>query len=76
MTFSVGRIKSIMKYVRSVPLSPSCFSLLFPFPDDPAAFKDAPIAIQVTGRTLEEEAVIAMGEIVDAALKSNLKICN
>ncbi|KJA21303.1 hypothetical protein HYPSUDRAFT_165783 [Hypholoma sublateritium FD-334 SS-4] len=42
----------------------------------PADFKYAPIAIQVTGRTLEEEAVIAMGEIVDAALKNNLKTCN
>ncbi|KAK7059185.1 hypothetical protein VNI00_001812 [Paramarasmius palmivorus] len=37
---------------------------------DPATFKDAPIAIQVVGRTLEEEAVIAMAEIVDTALKT------
>ncbi|KAF8176805.1 general amidase [Pholiota molesta] len=35
----------------------------------PETFKDAPISIQVVGRTLEEEAVIAMSEIVDAALK-------
>jgi amidase len=37
--------------------------------DDPQSFKDAPICIQIIGRTLEEEAVIAMGEIVDSALK-------
>ncbi|KAH9474372.1 Acetamidase [Psilocybe cubensis] len=36
---------------------------------DPATFKDAPLCIQVVGRTLEEEGVIAMGEVVDAALK-------
>ncbi|KAJ4485909.1 general amidase [Lentinula aciculospora] len=35
----------------------------------PADFADAPISVQLVGRTLEEEAVIAMGEIVDAALK-------
>jgi amidase len=38
--------------------------------DNPEAFKNGPIAIQVVGRTLEEEAVIAMAEIVDAALKA------
>ena len=37
--------------------------------DDPETFKDAPICIQVVGKTLEEEAVIAIGEIVDSALK-------
>lgn len=36
---------------------------------DPATFKNAPISVQVVGRTLEEEAVIAMSEIVDAAVK-------
>ena len=40
--------------------------------DDPETFKDAPICIQVVGKTLEEEAVIAMGEIVDSALKSKV----
>lgn len=40
--------------------------------DDPATFKDAPLCIQLVGRTLEEEGVIAMGEIVDAALKTKL----
>ncbi|KAG6908272.1 hypothetical protein DXG01_005537 [Tephrocybe rancida] len=37
---------------------------------EPEAFKDAPIAFQVVGRTHEEEAVLAMGEIVDRALKA------
>ena len=40
--------------------------------DDPETFKDAPICIQVVGKTLEEEAVIAIGEIVDSALKSKV----
>jgi len=39
---------------------------------DPEIFKHAPICIQVIGKTLEEEAVIAMGEIVDSALKTKL----
>ncbi|GLB39787.1 putative general amidase [Lyophyllum shimeji] len=38
---------------------------------DPATFKGAPVAVQVVGRTHEDEAVIAMAEIVDAALKSH-----
>ncbi|KAF4612974.1 hypothetical protein D9613_010910 [Agrocybe pediades] len=38
---------------------------------DPETFKDAPITVQLIGRTLEEEAVIAMGEVVDAALKAS-----
>jgi Asp-tRNA(Asn)/Glu-tRNA(Gln) amidotransferase A subunit family amidase len=44
----------------------------FIYVDDPETFKDAPICIQVIGKTLEEEAVIAMGEIVDSALKTKL----
>ena len=40
--------------------------------DDPEIFKHAPICIQVIGKTMEEEAVIAMGEIVDSALKAML----
>jgi amidase len=31
---------------------------------------NAPISVQVVGRTLEEEAVIAMSEIVDNAVKT------
>lgn len=37
--------------------------------DDPQVFMNAPVGLQLVGRTLEEEAVIAMTEIVDAALK-------
>jgi len=40
---------------------------------EPAVFKDAPISIQVVGRTLEEEAVIRMGEIVNDALKAGIQ---
>ncbi|KAJ7631228.1 general amidase [Roridomyces roridus] len=37
---------------------------------DPKIHEHAPIAIQVVGRTMEEEAVIAMSEVVDRALKA------
>ncbi len=37
--------------------------------DDPEVFKGAPISLQLVGGTHEEEAVIAMTEIVDKALK-------
>ena len=37
--------------------------------DDPSTFANAPISVQVVGRTLEEEAVIGMSEIVDVAVK-------
>jgi Asp-tRNA(Asn)/Glu-tRNA(Gln) amidotransferase A subunit family amidase len=33
-------------------------------------FKNAPVCLQLVGRTLEEEAVIKMTEIVGAALES------
>lgn len=42
-------------------------------PDDPATFKGTPIALQLVGRTLEDEAVIGMTEIVDAAIKEHQK---
>ncbi|KAF9241340.1 general amidase [Melanogaster broomeanus] len=37
---------------------------------DPEVFKNTPVCLQLVGRTLEEEGVIAMTEIVDAALKT------
>jgi amidase len=40
--------------------------------DTPEAYMNAPVAIQVVGRTLEEEAVIGMSEIVDTALKTKV----
>jgi amidase len=40
---------------------------------DPSVFANAPISVQVVGRTLEEEAVIAMSEIVDIAVKALTK---
>jgi len=36
---------------------------------DPTTYENAPISIQVIGRTMEEEAVLAMGEVVDEALR-------
>jgi amidase len=35
-------------------------------------FQNAPVAIQLVGQTLEDEAVIGMGEIVDAAVRAHL----
>ncbi|KAF8314220.1 general amidase [Clavulina sp. PMI_390] len=35
---------------------------------DPHIFADAPVGLQLVGRTHEEEAVLAMAEVVDAAL--------
>lgn len=40
---------------------------------DPEVFKGLPVCLQLTGRTLEEEAVIAMTEIVDMALANHVK---
>lgn len=37
--------------------------------DRPELFKDAPVGLQIMGRPQEEEAIIAMTEIVDQALK-------
>ncbi|KAI0361655.1 general amidase [Trametes cingulata] len=37
---------------------------------DPKTFENAPVGLQLVGGSLEEEAVIAMTEIVDAALKA------
>ncbi|KAK7064026.1 amidase domain-containing protein [Favolaschia claudopus] len=35
----------------------------------PETYADAPISVQVIGRTMEEEAIIAMSEVVDEALR-------
>ncbi|KAF5350631.1 hypothetical protein D9756_008560 [Leucocoprinus leucothites] len=37
---------------------------------DPETFKNAPITVQVVGRTLEEEALVGISEIVDQALQT------
>ncbi|TFY81574.1 hypothetical protein EWM64_g2435 [Hericium alpestre] len=39
--------------------------------DSPETYKNAPVSLQLVGRTLEEEAVIKMTEIVAAALKAD-----
>jgi len=43
--------------------------LMIGYVDKPETFKDAPVSVQIIGRTGEDEAVIAIGEIVDKALK-------
>ncbi|EIM92443.1 general amidase [Stereum hirsutum FP-91666 SS1] len=41
--------------------------------DSPTTFKNAPVSLQLVGHTLEEEAVVGMTEVVDAALKAQSK---
>ena len=51
------------------------YKIMYPLViDDPSRYANAPIAIQLVGRTLEEEAVIAMSEIVDASVKEWKKL--
>ncbi|KAG5730776.1 hypothetical protein E4T56_gene3505 [Termitomyces sp. T112] len=38
--------------------------------DEPETFKNVPVGIQVVGRTQEDEAVTAIGEVVDSALEA------
>ena len=47
------------------------FNYRFLTDDSPETFKNAPVGLQLVGRSREEEAVIAMTEIVDAALKAH-----
>ena len=51
-------------------VDPNPLTLRYSITDDAETFKNAPVALQLVGGTLEEEAVIAMTEIVDAALKA------
>ena len=39
------------------------------FADNPDAFKNAPVGLQLAAQTFEDEAVIAMTEIVDKCVK-------
>ena len=38
--------------------------------DDPKKYENAPVSIQIVGRTQEDEAVIGLAEIVDAAIQA------
>lgn len=51
-----------------LPAERSLANNLMTVSDDPETFKNAPVCLQLVGRTLEEEAVVKMTEIVDAAL--------
>jgi amidase len=42
-------------------------------PDKPETALNAPIGVQLAAQTLEEEALLGMGEIVDAAVKEYLR---
>ena len=60
------------KYYHDLCESPSetTFTCTQSRSDDPDAFAHMPVGLQLIGQTLEEEAVIAMAEIVVAALRS------
>jgi Asp-tRNA(Asn)/Glu-tRNA(Gln) amidotransferase A subunit family amidase len=45
---------------------------LMHIPDKPETALNAPIGVQLAAQTLEEEALLGMGEIVDAAVKQYL----
>ena len=62
--------KRTMSYVGTQWKVSSSLTALTVDADEPERFKNAPIGLQVIGGPLEEEAVIAMTEVVDAALKT------
>jgi len=69
MHFMALRTSATMNYVSAIS---SCFSLAHistRFIDEPSIFANAPISLQVVARTLEDEALIAMSEIVDDAIQ-------
>lgn len=38
--------------------------------DDPELYKGLPVGIQIVGPTLQEEVVLGVGEVIEAALKN------
>ena len=40
---------------------------------DPVVFENAPVGIQIVGKRLEEEKVLAMMKVVDEAVKASRK---
>ena len=62
--FFLRRYYVLFSYSLTVPFCFACFA------DDPELFHNLPVGVQLIGRTQEEEGVIAMGEIVDNALKA------
>lgn len=66
------RMRLYTNCVRMVRLV-RCIELINPLwviPDAPELFHGLPVGLQLIGRTQEEEAVIAMTEVVDKALKA------
>lgn len=53
-----------------VPVCTARYVLLSDTLDQPQVFRDGFVCLQLVGRTLDEEGVIAMTEIVDAAVKA------
>jgi hypothetical protein len=52
-----------------------CYAMIFLsylFLDAPERHLNAPIAVQMAARTLEDEALLGMGEVVDGAIKKYL----
>jgi hypothetical protein len=59
-----------MSYVRTISFVISQLNAdhWFRIDDSPETFKNAPVSLQLVGRTQEDEAVVAMTEIVKFAL--------
>ncbi|KAJ7193376.1 general amidase [Mycena pura] len=55
-------------YEKCALLPYASMDLTDPQKDHPATHENAPISIQVIGRTMEEEAILAMSKVVDEAL--------
>ncbi len=49
----------------------SCSPIFHRSADDPEIYKDVPVGIQLVGPTLQEEVILGIGEVVDAALLSS-----
>lgn len=47
------------------------YELIFGYVDDPESMHGHPVGLQVVGRRLEEEKVLAGMEIIEAVLKSS-----
>lgn len=73
-SFSVNSINTFITSVSRLHFVCDAFAILrctVIDTDDPEKWNNAPTALQLVGRTLEEEAVIAMTEVVDRALKAS-----
>lgn len=48
-----------------------CVHALMFLLDDPELYKGLPVGVQIVGSTLQEEVVLGIGEVIEAALKNH-----